>query len=169
MHTAQTGPRLVRWRLAVLAAFIALTALVSLWASAQPPPTLEFDAVWAGRTPPMGQVEQGSHGGELALADQSAVYLTVHNRGTTPEVLLAAYSALAARVALHDTIVRDGTFVMEPREAFTIPAGGRLELRPGQAHLMLLGLQQALRSGDMVPLTLTFQRAGSMSIEALVR
>jgi copper(I)-binding protein len=42
--------------------------------------------------------------------------------------------------------------------------GATTELRPGGFHVMLEGLQQPLKQGDKVPLTLTFERAGSIEV-----
>jgi periplasmic copper chaperone A len=58
---------------------------------------------------------------------------------------------------------------MHPQVQFAIPAGGRLAMHPGGAHIMLLGLTQALRPGDTVPLVLIFQRAGPVAVEAVVK
>ena len=59
--------------------------------------------------------------------------------------------------------------VMQPQTRFDIPAGGRLEMQVGRAHIMLLGLKQALHVGETVHVTLTFQQAGQMSVEAVVQ
>jgi periplasmic copper chaperone A len=64
---------------------------------------------------------------------------------------------------------RDGTTVMQPQAQFDIPAGGTLEMKPGSWHIMLLGLKQALSPGDTVQVLLIFQKAGPMSVEALVK
>jgi periplasmic copper chaperone A len=58
---------------------------------------------------------------------------------------------------------------MHPQVQCVIPAGGRLELHPGGAHMMLLGLTQALRPGDIVRLVLTFRQAGAVAVEAVVK
>jgi copper(I)-binding protein len=76
---------------------------------------------------------------------------------------------IATAVELHETIERDGKMVMQPRLQFDIPAGGTLEMEPGSYHIMLLGLKQGLKPGDTVKVTLTFRKAGEMSLEALVK
>jgi copper(I)-binding protein len=45
-----------------------------------------------------------------------------------------------------------------------IPAGAKVALKPGGLHVMLLDLKQPLVSGDRVPLTLTFARAGKVEV-----
>jgi len=53
---------------------------------------------------------------------------------------------------------------MRPASALEIPPGGKLELKPGGYHVMLLDLKQPLKAGDKFPLTLTFQNAGSIIV-----
>jgi copper(I)-binding protein len=42
------------------------------------------------------------------------------------------------------------------------------ELRPGGLHVMLEGLKQPLKEGDNIPLTLTFEKAGSINVQLIV-
>jgi copper(I)-binding protein len=117
----------------------------------------------------MGQVEQGSHGGSMVSPDTTAAYVTIQNHGPVPDALLAASSPVATSSALHATRLQDGIMAMHVQPQFAIPAGGRLAMQPGGAHIMLLGLTQALHPGDRVPLVLIFQQAGPMAIEAVVQ
>ena len=59
--------------------------------------------------------------------------------------------------------------VMQPRPQLTVPAGGTLAMKPGSYHLMLFGVKQALQPGDAVHVTLTFEKAGQVSVEAPVK
>jgi copper(I)-binding protein len=71
-------------------------------------------------------------------------------------------------VGLHETVEKDGILLMQSRRQFDVPAGASLEMKPGSYHLMLLGVKQALQPGDVVHVTLTFQKAGEMSVDAPV-
>lgn len=53
---------------------------------------------------------------------------------------------------------------MRAMTAMDVPAGGKLELKPGGYHVMMLDLKQPLKVGDKVPLTLTFEKAGSILV-----
>jgi periplasmic copper chaperone A len=130
---------------------------------------IHLDNAWARRTPPVAQQEQGGHGGSALNPDNSAVYVTVSNHGGEADALISAMTNIAAAVELHETIEQDGKMVMQPRSRFDIPAGGTLEMKPGSYHIMLLGLKQALKQGDTVKVTLTFRKAGEMSLEAPVK
>jgi copper(I)-binding protein len=131
--------------------------------------SIRLESAWARRTPPMAQEEQGGHGGSGLNPNNSAVYVTVSNHGGGADALISAMTNMATAAELHETIEKDGKMVMQPRSRFDIPAGGTLEMRPGSYHIMLLGLKQALKPGDTVQVTLTFQKAGEMSLEAPVR
>jgi copper(I)-binding protein len=130
---------------------------------------IHLDNAWARRTPPMAQQEQGGHGGSALNPDNSAVYVTISNHGSEPDALLSAAANAATTVELHETIEKDGKMVMQPRSQFDVLAGGILEMKPGSYHIMLLGLKQVLKPGDTVKITLTFQKAGEMSLEAPVK
>jgi periplasmic copper chaperone A len=130
---------------------------------------IHLENAWARRTPPMAQQEQGSHGGSALGPDNSALYVTVKNQGREPDALISAATAVATAVELHEVIQKDGKMVMQPRPHVDVPAGGTLEMKPGSYHIMLLGLKQALKPGDTVNVTLTFQKAGQMSVAAPVK
>jgi periplasmic copper chaperone A len=131
--------------------------------------TIQLDNAWARRTPPMAQHEQGSHGGSALMPDNSAVYITIRNRGNEPDALLSAATSIATAAELHETIEQDGKMVMQPRPKFDVPAGATLEMKPGSYHIMLLRLKQALKPGDTVKVTLSFEKAGEVTGEASVR
>jgi copper(I)-binding protein len=50
--------------------------------------------------------------------------------------------------------------------AIDVPAGARVALASGGYHVMLIGLHKPLAAGGSVPLTLTFERAGSVEVMA---
>jgi periplasmic copper chaperone A len=100
---------------------------------------------------------------------QGAGYLRITNRGAAPDRLLSASSPAAGRLELH-THVRDGE-VMRMREvpAIDIPPGQTVTLQPGGLHLMLVGLSRPLRQGETVPVTLRFERAGTVEVPLAVQ
>lgn len=101
-------------------------------------------------------------------ARTGAAYLTLSNPGADGDRLVAATTPVAGRVELH-THVRDGDVMrMRPVEAIDIPAGAKADLKPGGLHIMLLGLKAPIRVGMRVPLTLRFEKAGSVDVELSV-
>jgi hypothetical protein len=86
--------------------------------------------------------------------------------------LVAAETPVSARVELHTMSMEGGVMKMRPVEKIEVPAAGRVSLKPGGLHLMLIDLKQPLKEGTRVPLTLTFQSGAAkttVSIEAEVR
>ena len=71
---------------------------------------------------------------------------------------LVAVSTPAARVAeVHEMVMQGDVMAMRAIEALELPAGKAVELKPGGHHLMLMGIDQPLKAGETVPLTLTIE------------
>ncbi len=49
-----------------------------------------------------------------------------------------------------------------------VPAGGMAELKPGGFHVMFMGLKQPLEEGGSFPVTLVFERAGTVTVDVTV-
>jgi copper(I)-binding protein len=126
--------------------------------------SIQVDNAWARKAPSMAQAESGGQG-----AGNGAVYVTIRNQGSEADALLSATSAAATAVELHETVEQGGKMVMRPLPKFEVPAGGTLDMKPGSYHLMLLGLKQDLKAGEIVTVGLTFEKAGQMSVEAPVK
>lgn len=71
---------------------------------------------------------------------------------------LVSVSTPAARVAeVHEMVMQGDVMAMRAIEALELPAGKAVELKPGGHHLMLMAIDQPLKAGDTVPLTLTIE------------
>lgn len=100
-------------------------------------------------------------------AKVGGVFLTMKNAGGADR-LLKAESPAAASVELH-THVKDGDAMrMRPVDAIPVPANGQTALEPGGYHIMLIDLRQPLKDGMQVPLTLTFEKAGKVTLQVPV-
>lgn len=96
-------------------------------------------------------------------------FMIVGNRGTAPDRLIAATTPVAARVELHTMSMAGGVMRMrEVKDGLPVPARGKLELKPGGYHLMLMGLKTPLKRGSTVPITLRFERAGDVTVRLKV-
>lgn len=100
-----------------------------------------------------------------APGSNAAVYLTVRNDGADADRLIAAKGEIAAAVELHTSSDASGAMQMRPVDAIEIPAGQTVSLKPGGAHIMLIGLTAKLTENGMVPLTLVFEKAGEVQVE----
>jgi hypothetical protein len=77
---------------------------------------------------------------------------------------------VAAEVQLHNMSVDNGVMRMRQVEGgIAVPAKGSLQLRPGSYHIMFMGLKRQLRQGERFPVTLRFQRAGSVTVQFAVQ
>lgn len=98
-------------------------------------------------------------------AKVGGVFMTLKNAGGTADKLVKAASPVAENVELH-THVKDGDAMrMRPVENIPVPAHGQTALEPGGYHVMLIGLKQPLKEGTQFPLTLTFEKAGTVTIQ----
>lgn len=97
------------------------------------------------------------------------VFLRIENAGGQPDRLIGVESEIADTASLH-VMIRDGDIMkMRPVEGgVEVPANGHVVLAPGGRHVMLIGLRQRLIKASTVPLTLIFERAGRVEIEAIV-
>lgn len=99
----------------------------------------------------------------------AALYFTAENHSDSADVLESATTDVAASVEIHETVMRDdGTMGMQPLATSLEVAGGEtLVLEPGGIHLMLIDVDR-LEVGDTVEVTITWQNAGDMVVEAEV-
>lgn len=90
-------------------------------------------------------------------------YLNITNRGRTADVLLSLSADEIAHVATVYASGAETTYARLP-----IPAGATVRLAPGGPHARL-GLHGPLVAGYTAPLTLTFRRAGDITVRATVQ
>lgn len=137
-----------------VALLLTLAALIfvglKVWA-AEPGP-IEVAGAWARPT-----------AGESKI---SAAYMTIANKGAAADRLTGARTPKAKAVELHQTTMT-AAGIMQMRkveDGLLIEAGASLVLSPGGAHLMLLGLEEALRAGEELLLTLEFDKTGAVDV-----
>lgn len=104
-------------------------------------------------------------------AEMTGVFGEITNSGEEDVEIVSARSAEAETVELHEVVVDDdGVEQMRQIEGgFPVPAGGSLQLEPGDDHLMLMGLDQQLHPGDSVEIILTLSDDTELSFEAMVK
>jgi copper(I)-binding protein len=126
---------------------VSVLALAAFPAWAQ----VQVENAWIRPTPPGAKIAAG--------------YMVIRNSGAAADRLLGASSPAAEKVQTHVT-VKDGEILrMREVKGYEIPAGGRFELKPGGAHLMLVNIKAPLAQGQKVPATLRFEKAGEVKVE----
>lgn len=89
-------------------------------------------------------------------------------RSDRADRLLGVSTPAAASVELHTVAMVGDVMQMRQLDAVELPAGKKVEFKPGGLHLMLLGLKQPLMAGAKLPVTLRFEKAGELKAELLV-
>lgn len=105
-----------------------------------------------------------------AVAPVAGGFLTVVNTGNSEDRLLRVESDIAQRVEIHQMRNDGGVTRMRALpEGVAVPAHGKLVLKPGGYHLMLIKPRRALVAGGHFEATLVFQRAGRVPARFEVR
>lgn len=120
----------------------------------------------------------GAFAGEITIKDGyvrssnpkvAAAFMGLSNTGAADDRLIGASSEAAKRVELHThKMVDDVMRMVEVEEGFAVPAGGMAMLERGGNHVMLMGLVEPLKQGDEVEVTLTFEKAGEVTLTLTV-
>lgn len=92
-------------------------------------------------------------------------FLTIENKGTTPDKLINASANGAGKIEVHEMTMNNGVMKMRPVEGgLTIDPGKTVKLAPGGLHLMMMDLKSPLKQGDKMPVTLEFEKAGKVAV-----
>ena len=138
-----------------LAALVAILALPA-FALDYKLGAIEIGQPWTRATPP--------------TAESGGGYLMLKNTGTTPDRLIAVKSLAADKVEIHE-MKMDGNIMRmrEVEKGIEIPPGATVELKPGGFHVMFMGLKAPFAKEAKVPLTLVFEKAGSIDVDLMVQ
>jgi periplasmic copper chaperone A len=105
-----------------------------------------------------------------AGALSGVVYMTLENKTNAADRLTGASSDVAAQVQIHEMSMVNGVMQMRQiADGLPIPAGESVALKPGGYHVMLIGLRKQLAAGETLPLTLTFEKAGNISVTVPIK
>ena len=100
----------------------------------------------------------------------TGAYMVIHNAGG-PDTLVSASSAAAPRIVLQHGTTDESTqrTVLTTVDHLDVPGFGDLRLQPGSDQLLLEGMAAPLAAGSRIVLTLQFERAGVVEVEAEVQ
>jgi hypothetical protein len=99
-------------------------------------------------------------------ASSGAGYMTITNKGTTPDRVSCVSSDSSAQCQIHSMTMEDGVMKMRPVEGgLEIKPGETVTLKPGGYHVMLVDLKHGLEQGQTVKATLKFDNAGTVDVE----
>lgn len=138
---------MTRLKLAVLAAAL---ISASTFAHEYQLKTLAIDHPFTRATPPGGSV--------------AGAFMAIANQGKDADRLVGVASPAATSVQIHEMSMDGGVMRMRPVQGIDLKPGTTVQLKPGGFHVMLEGLKQPLKQGDEIPLTLSFEKAGSIAV-----
>lgn len=98
-----------------------------------------------------------------------AGYLTLKNRGTQDDRLIAVLTTAAAKATLYASVKRKADNKAEPINTVIISAGREIRLAPGGPYIRFIGLNQPLMDGDRFSIVLQFQNAGEIAVDMVVQ
>lgn len=148
----RTAPRAFR---ATVVALVALAIAVGACGSSDDGDGLALNDVWTRPTAPG--------------AESTAFYVTIDNNSEVDDQVVGVDSPRCAMTELHRSSMNDGVMSMSPAEPdeLAVAASEQLLLEPGGLHVMCMGLIEPVAEGDRIELTVQFERAGSITTEAM--
>ena len=94
-------------------------------------------------------------------------YLTLTS--VADDRLMTVATPVAGRAQIHESRIESNMMMMhELKDGLPLPAGQKVELKPGGNHIMLLSVETPITMGQTVPLTLTFASAAPVEVTAVV-
>jgi uncharacterized protein YcnI/copper(I)-binding protein len=104
----------------------------------------------------------------LPNAPVAGGFLTLINTGAQDDILIAVETPMAREGQIHEMAMDGDVMKMRQlRDGLLIPAGETVVLEPGGYHMMFMGLTGPIAEGDAVPVTLTFERAGTITLDLI--
>ena len=97
-------------------------------------------------------------------------FVVIKNTGSEDDRLVSAASPVAGTVELHEMAMQGEVMKMRKlNHGIPIPAGETVELKSGGLHLMFMQVTTPFKEGETVPVTLTFENAGSIDLTLPVK
>jgi copper(I)-binding protein len=139
------------WRTAAVAVFSTLVVSVA----ADQRPALRAQEAW---------MRQPARPGQAAGA-----YLVLINDGDRPVTVVGARSDAASSIEFHEMAMHGDMMHMRHTIRLMVPAKGRLHLKPGGLHLMLMGTTQGVVPGQRVRVVLDILDGAALPVLVDVR
>ena len=161
--------RLVLSQTIVLALFMGI--LLACGSKTTPGPRIKAEDIWARPAVTMAGTsgESGQGGMDQSKMGTGAVFMTLVNEGNEADRLLAARTAVAEVVEIHETRLEGDVMKMQLLpDGLEIPAEGKVELRPGGYHIMLIGIRHDLNVDDEFTVDLEFEKSAPMAVDVVV-
>jgi hypothetical protein len=90
--------------------------------------------------------------------------MTLIDNGTSGDRLLGATTPLDDKVQFHKETEDNGVSRMREVTTVNLEPGAKIIFKPGEMHMMIVGLKQPLAEGKTFQLTLQFEKAGNIDV-----
>ena len=134
---------------------IVISILSSVSGSLYASDTLNIEDAWIRLTPPVSK--------------NTAGYFKLINNTSSDVIIVSAESDAAKKAEIHDMKMVDGRMGMVHIPKLTIKAGDTIELKPGGKHLMLMGLNNPVKDGQLIDVTLNYSDGNSQLVTIPVK
>lgn len=98
------------------------------------------------------------------MAGAGAAFMEIHNMSGNEDKLISASSDISTKTELHTHMMDGDVMKMRKVDFIDVANGTATELKPGGYHVMFMGLKNSLTEGTSFPLTLVFEKAGSVEV-----
>ena len=97
-----------------------------------------------------------------------SAYFQILNNSEEPDRLLAVSTPVADKAQLMRTRIRSGKYTYQAIDSLEIASFADPRLRPGGNFVRLTDVKRDLHVGETVPLTLKFERSGTIEVSARI-
>ena len=154
----------IRAEICLFACIFAVTAWLTTWHSPHAAVHSDHDVQVVGPITIIDPWAPAMPGG----LGTGAGYMVIFNNQKNDDRLLSASSPWAEHVSLHVSTMEGSISRMSDLDALPVPAHGQAEFAQGHNHLMFTGLYAPFVAGDVVPITLIFEKAGRVDVKVKV-
>lgn len=103
------------------------------------------------------------------FAQALAGFMLLKNHSNRPIALVQVKAEGFEHIMLHQSMNKNGMHKMKHAENIVIPPQGELRFQHGGYHIMLMGIQKKIQSGDEIPLTLVFDNGLETLVSFVVK
>jgi copper(I)-binding protein len=97
----------------------------------------------------------------------AVAYFTLHG-GPADSTLVAVHTEFSIRAEMHQSMTNGGMAEMKPLDHVALPAGGKVEFKPGGMHVMLFDMNPVIKPGKTITLQFTFADGNRYEYDAMV-
>lgn len=99
-----------------------------------------------------------------AQGENGAIYFVIHNDMREADELTGISSDIAEAIEVHESMLNGDVMQMHQLESVPLPAEAEIAFQPGGLHVMLIGIQNDLKIGDQVEITLHFKNSAGITL-----